>query len=123
MKGGGTRAKGGLPPPVQPAPQAQDGVGGRYHGRSGGRCSNRTLTGSRHGVIIIKALKDVEQPRQDQQGSVTPCPQPRPQGPTSDSFSVYSESYRVWSVYTNQPPKMWERGYFFHLFPRKQDKM
>ena len=119
MKGGGTRAKGGLPPPVQPAPQAQDGVGGR----SGGRCSNRTLTGSRHGVIIIKALKDVEQPRQDQQGSVTPCPQPRPQGPTSDSFSVYSESYRVWSVYTNQPPKMWERGYFFHLFPRKQDKM
>lgn len=36
VKGGGARAKGGLPLPVQPGPpEAQDGVRGRHQGRSG----------------------------------------------------------------------------------------
>lgn len=73
--------------------------------------------------LLLKALKGAERPRQDQKGSITFCPPPKTQCLTSDCFSVYSESYRVWSVYTNQPPKMWEWGFFFHLFPRKQDKM
>lgn len=40
----------------------------------------------RHEVIIIKALKDVEQPRQDQKGSVTPLPSAQAPGPNFGQF-------------------------------------
>lgn len=49
-------------------------------------------------------------------GSIASRPQPGTRCQTREGSSVYSESYRLWSVYTNQPPKMREWGFFFFPF-------